>query len=207
MILGKSQDPVLVKKLEFNIWSLKDEIESALGRLHESTSDKEILIKNLNEFYSPRVLNEPAPITDSSGNPLDEEALEMMRAMGEDLPSAPEAKPENPFLKEYKREKPSDTKITTSFSMISEINMDEVLLFSQKKFIHGQIIVLEPVLPHPFMLTAEVINCIDIGRKSRIISDSKPNYRMQVKLLYQFPEEKDRLRNFLLSIAPDLNNE
>jgi hypothetical protein len=107
-------------------------------------------------------------------------------------------------LKVFSRQPPNSDKISYGFTMLSDVNMDWVLCFSREKFIHGQTVVIEFLIPKSFKMTCEVMMCTHYSSTSRIISDTKPNFRLQ--LLFQFALDGERtvLREFLESIEPRL---
>lgn len=104
----------------------------------------------------------------------------------------------------YTRAIPNSDKISYGFALLADVNMDWMLTFSKQKFIQGQSVVIEFLIPGPFKLSAEVIMCSNVGMRSRIISDSKPDYRVQCRFTYAFAGERARLREFLTSVEPDL---
>lgn len=104
----------------------------------------------------------------------------------------------------YTRAIPNSDKISYGFALLADVNMDWMLTFSKQKFIQGQSVVIEFLIPGPFKLSAEVVMCSNVGMRSRIISDSKPDYRVQCRFTYAFAGERTRLREFLTSVEPDL---
>lgn len=104
----------------------------------------------------------------------------------------------------YTRAIPNSDKISYGFALLADVNMDWMLTFSKQKFIQGQSVVIEFLIPGPFKLSAEVVMCSNVGMRSRIISDSKPDYRVQCRFTYAFAGERARLREFLTSVEPDL---
>lgn len=113
--------------------------------------------------------------------------------------------PKAPHLqKPYERQAPDSDKMSYGFALLSDINMDWMLTFSKFSFIQGQSIVIEFLIPRPFTMSAEVVLCANYSMRSRIISDSKPDYRLQCRFTYLKAGERTRLRDFLSSIEPDL---
>ncbi len=113
--------------------------------------------------------------------------------------------PKAPHLqKPYERQAPDSDKMSYGFALLSDINMDWMLTFSKYSFIQGQSIVIEFLIPRPFTMSAEVVLCANYSMRSRIISDSKPDYRLQCRFTYLKAGERTRLRDFLSSIEPDL---
>lgn len=102
----------------------------------------------------------------------------------------------------YTRLAPDSTKVSYGFALLSDVNMDWMLTFSKEKFIQGQSVIVEFLIPHPFMMSAEIIMCHNYAMRSRIISESKPDFRLQCRFTYPFPGERTRLREFLTSVEP-----
>ena len=141
-------------------------------------------------------------------------------ASTETLPSAqadqiiatqsPEEKAQAPhahkFQTPYVRRAPNSDQISYGFSMLADINMDWVLAFSKHPFTQGSSIVIEFLIPSPFTMNVEIMLCNRIAMKSRIISDTKPDYRVQCRYTFSHPGERSNLRRFLSSIEPTLPN-
>ncbi len=242
MIYNKSGHPVEVKKISIRIWSLRDEIEAALGRRIKECEAAGIplyieYIKNFYHFQknnSPSNLLELQPLVNSVNNNSPEEEL----AQDIHSPSEvnPEATPEtnidikgesqnlakaeeiiaeqrdqgletgkpNPILdRPYQRQAPDLDKISYGFILLSDINMDTMLSFTKEKFLQGQSVTIEFLIPKTFILTANITYCHNYSMRSRIISNTKPDYRLQSKFTFNFQGERETLRNFLKSIEPN----
>jgi hypothetical protein len=106
--------------------------------------------------------------------------------------------------KPYKRSAPRDEKVVNGFVLLSDINMDHIVIFSQGTFIHGQNIVIEFMVPKSFTQMVEVMNSVNISRKSKIISASKAGFRVHSSFLFKFDGERNELRTFLQSIEPEI---
>ena len=111
---------------------------------------------------------------------------------------------ENANNKELTRIYPSDDIIATGFALLSDLNMEKILFFSPQGFTHGQNIALEFLIPNKFILSGEVVSSINMKRKSNIISDSKPNFRIEINITYLWEGERTLLRDFLKSVEPDI---
>ena len=122
---------------------------------------------------------------------------------GDDAAATEEVKAEE-VKKEFTRLPPHKSKIVEGFVLLSDIQMDQLMLFSKKNFIHGQNIIINFLVPKPFSQTAEVIASTNIARNSKIISTAKPDFRIQSLFQFKFPAERTNLRNFLTSIMPDI---
>ena len=60
------------------------------------------------------------------------------------------------------------------------------------------------MIPNRFSIATEVLNCVSIERKSKIISESSPTHRLQCATTFLFEGERETLRQFLKSIEPDI---
>ena len=80
--------------------------------------------------------------------------------------------------------------------------MEDMLAFTQGKFLQGQSVVIEFLIPQTFMMTADVTYCHYYALRSRIISSTKPDYRVQSRFNFALQGERENLRNFLKSIEP-----
>jgi hypothetical protein len=112
----------------------------------------------------------------------------------------------NPILdRPYQRQAPDLEKISYGFILLSDINMDAMLSFTKDKFLQGQSVTVEFLIPKNFMMTADVTYCHHYAMRSRIISSTKPDYRIQCKFAFSIPGERENLRNFLKSIEPNIS--
>lgn len=115
------------------------------------------------------------------------------------------ANEKNPLLdRPFVRQAPDLDKISYGFTLLSDVNMDNILTFTKKNFLIGQSVVVDFLIPQPFMMSAEIMYCHYYGMRSRIISEHRPEYRAQCRFTYQLSHERDRLRNFLKSIEPQI---
>ncbi len=114
-----------------------------------------------------------------------------------------EAKTPNPILERpYQRQAPDLNRISYGFCFLSDIHMDSLLTFTQGKFLQGQSVVVEFLIPQNFMMTADVAYCHYYALRSRIISSTKPDFRVQCRFSFSLKGERDTLRTFLKSIEP-----
>jgi hypothetical protein len=111
----------------------------------------------------------------------------------------------NPILQRpYQRQAPDLDKISYGFALLADINMETILSFTKDKFLQGQSVVVEFLIPQNFIMTADVTYCHHYAMRSRIISSTKPDYRLQCRYSFAIPGERENLRKFLKSIEPDL---
>ena len=282
-IINRSNHPVSIKRIGLKVWTLRDEIELAVAqRLKEAQENgTEPDISDLQEYYgrgpniqtnadikedSDQALQDDG--LDTAGNPMDEDAADMMAAMqggaeesedseeseeseddekaqdsadeaandAEDASESSEEDDEATAMalamladqgiapegqetdeaktedsqedkaveKEFKRTPPQKEKVSDGFFLISDINMDYVLFFSKHSYLQGQTVALEFQIPKKFIITCEILKAEDIDRVSKIISTTKPNYRIQAILTFNQPGERSNLREFLKSIEPEI---
>lgn len=231
MIYNKSGHPVEVKKISIRLWSLRDEIEAALGRrmkeceaagvplfiedikkfynlIHgEQTPDNVISLKKNSEDGMASLMEEISDEVKAEDAPADESKVlnEAEEIVAEQTMQGLETKKPNPILERpYQRQAPDLDKVSYGFILLSDINMEQMLSFTKDKFLQGQSVVVEFLIPQNFMMTADVTYCHHYARTSRIISSSKPDYRVQCRFAFSIPGERDNLRNFLKSIEPTL---
>jgi hypothetical protein len=99
---------------------------------------------------------------------------------------------------------PLGDKVSNGFIFLSDINMDEILFFSKHGFTYGQSVVIEFLIPKKFTLSTEIVTCQQYAVNSKIISETKPNFRVQAKFSFIHPRERTYLRDFLKSVEPDI---
>jgi len=104
----------------------------------------------------------------------------------------------------FQRQAPDSDKISYGFALLSDVNMDWMLTFSKNSFVRGQSVVIEFLIPRPFMMNAEVLSCNHYAMRSRVISQTKPDFRLQCRFTYLLSGERGRLRDFLTSVEPSL---
>lgn len=267
MIYNKSGHPIEVKKISIRLWSIRDEIEAAIGRRMKECEAAGIplYIDDIKSFYN---LSLKEPLNQQNNvlqlkpveNPTDSVANLMESVAPEEKPETPEAAAEtppaeappleaapategetpiqateateskesktfnqadqiiaeqskqgldtqkpNPILQRpYQRQPPDLDKISYGFSLLSDINMEHILTFTKDKFLHGQSVVMEFLIPQNFMMTAHVTYCNHYAIRSRVISSTKPDYRVQCRFDFSIPGERDKLRSFLKSIEPNI---
>lgn len=110
-----------------------------------------------------------------------------------------------PVLKTpFQRQAPDSDKISYGFALLADVNMEWMLTFSKSSFVRGQSVVIEFLIPRPFMMNAEVLVCNHYAMRSRIISQTKPDFRLQCRFTYLLNGERARLRDFLTSVEPTL---
>ena len=141
---------------------------------------------------------------DQAGADGDDEAAKLAAQMlGDQADSGEDDKA--PLTKaELKRIHPDKDKLSKGFSLLSDLNMENIVFFSKQGYTFGQNITIEFLIPNRFMISAEVKACADLGRKSKIISETKPNYRVEADITYLWDGERTNLRDFLKSVEPEI---
>lgn len=104
--------------------------------------------------------------------------------------------------KELTRVHPDQEKMSNGFTLLSDINMQNIVFFSKHGYTYGQNISIELLIPNHFIISAEVKACINMTRTSKIISESKPNFRIEADITYLWDGERTNLRDFLKSVEP-----
>lgn len=232
MIYNKSGHPIEVKKISVRLWGLRDEIEAAIARRMKEceAANVPLYIEDIKRFYNlaqatptpDNVLTLKKSIPEDGMATLMESIGDEVKAEGdaaEDTKNLSEAeeiiaeqklqgletqKP-NPILdRPYQRQAPDMDKVSYGFILLSDINMDTILAFTKDKFLQGQSVTVEFLIPQNFMMTADVTYCHHYARTSRIISSTKPDYRIQCRFNFSISGERDTLRSFLKSIEPTL---
>ncbi len=95
-------------------------------------------------------------------------------------------------------------RISDAVTMLSDVNMNIISCFSSERYLSGQSIILEFVVPTHFFVSAEVIECRNYNISSRIISESRPKYRLHAKFTFSRAGERTMLRRFLKSVEPEI---
>lgn len=204
MIIGKSSHPVTVKRIEIKVWKLRDEIEAAIAlRMEAAGEGQDIKIDDLKAFYSQhsetKTKDEKEILEEDKEDKEDKSDAQKMA--DEIIDSDPETTLET---SSFERTPPAQAKISSGFALLADINMDDILIFTKEPFIFGASIVLEFQIPTKFIVSAEVIKCVNIVRNSKIISENKPHYRIHARFTYPYLSERENLRNFLKSIEPEI---
>lgn len=158
------------------------------------------------EAKDETVPEEAASIPESEEG--DKTFVEAEKIMEEQNLQGLETKKPNPILERpYQRQAPDMDKISYGFTLLSDVNMENALCFMKDSYLQGQSVVVEFLIPQSFMVTGEVLYCHHFAMRSRIISSTKPDYRVQNKFTYSIPGERDSLRRFLKSVEPTIVTE
>ncbi|MGE3610823.1 MAG: hypothetical protein AB7I27_14625 [Bacteriovoracaceae bacterium] len=234
MIHNKSSHPVDIKKISIRLWSLRDEIEAAVERRIKECEAAGIplYIDDIKKYYH-EIIPGPLPDNVIALGAKKEDGItDLMESLGPKEEN-PEEKPSeateenslsqaeqiiseqakqgletnklNPILERpFQRQAPDTDKIIYGFTILSDINMDSLLSFTKERFMQGQLVIVEFLIPQSFKMMAKVNYCHNYGLRSKIISSTKPDFRLQCKFIFAIPGERDTLRNFLKSIEPTI---
>jgi len=212
MIFRKSTDPIFIKKIALEIWGLRDEVEaiidekmSELGRDLTPEEVNQIKLQYQKTTVKPTlVLVDDVPaaeITATPETPTAAAAAPTLSVLEGQTGPASDGKTyinvEVPQLEEGKRSR--------ARSVLSEINMDKMFLFSNECFIEGQSVRVRFLVPREFILTGIVHYCRVFSNSSRIISENRFPYRTAIRFTFDREGERTILREFLTSVEPDLN--
>lgn len=229
-IYNKSSHPIEVKKISIRLWSLRDEIEAAIERRMKEceASGVPLYIDDIKEFYH---MNMSASLNDESNvvqlrKESGEGLNDLMESLSEEsseegtqvfneaeeiiaeqkLQGIEDQKPSPIIQRPFERQPPNLDKISYGFALLSDVNMETVLSFTKDKFLYGQSVMVEFLIPRPFTVSADVTYCSHYAIRSRIISTHRPDYRVQCGFTFNLPGEREALRSFLKSIEPDIEN-
>ena len=219
MIYNSSSDPVLIKKINLKIWSLRDEIESRINdKIEAGSTSEEVDILEIQKNYSPKASNFENVLALKPNAELDTSEDEMARAMaGEEIstpeePSAPaeEINPSNVVSIDqniinisFDLPNISEEKISKGKTVLSEITMDKMFFFTNKAFTEGQSIVIQFCIPRAFVVNADILYCRTFNLKSRIISQNNFTHRALIRFNFLKEGERALLRQFLQSVEVD----
>jgi hypothetical protein len=106
--------------------------------------------------------------------------------------------------KPFGRVMPPSEKVVTGEVLLSDIQMNQILMFTDGEFLRGQNIIIQFLVTRPFTVSGEIFNVHHYGRNSKIIKENKLGYRIQSTFSFQFPEERNNLRSFLTSVEPTI---
>src|SRR5665648_94701 len=175
MIYNKSGHPIEVKKISIRLWSLRDEIEAAIGRRMKECEAAEVplFIDDIKEFYKLNMTNSSDNVLKLNRGP-DDGVNSLMESIGDEVRAEDnkesknlneaeeiiaeqtmqglETKKPNPILdRPYQRQAPDLDKVSYGFTLLSDINMEHILSFTKDKFLYGQSVVVEFLIPQTFM--------------------------------------------------------
>jgi hypothetical protein len=214
MIYGNSNHPVLIKKINLRIWTLRDEIEAIIRARVANSSDQAVDIQDLIQEYKEKELVTEKPLAIVDGEKVSDSEDEMLQAMQAAAePSSLEVVPdEDTPASEIQqhvqvlRRVPDlpDDRIYNGKMLLAEIDMQNIYFFCERKFFEGQSIVLDFQIPMRFVVNANILYCRPYNMKSRIISANRLPFRVAAKFTFLKEGERTLLRNFIESIEPTI---
>lgn len=223
MIYGNSNHPVLIKKINLRIWTLRDEIEAIIrSRIEESSDERPNLLDLIQEYKEKELVTEK-PLAVIDGEKVSDNEDEMLQAMKaaqdeestelkaveadqEASASEPEISEEVQKQVEVLRRVPNldQDKIYSGKMLLAEIDMQNIYFFCERKFFEGQSIVLDFQIPMRFVVNANILYCRPYNMKSRIISANRLPFRVAARFTFLKEGERTLLRNFITSIEPTI---
>ncbi len=232
MILGKSNHPIEIKKVRVKIWTLRSEIELHLNKISSIIDEKEKTqkLEKLKRYFKLIEKNSQGEVIDAgfSGSMNDDEFAKMAESIEtEDEENKPEGEQveaseaseseaeieeedeEDNVVSLYPKgieliERQSPLNAGMGFVFLSDLNMNDGLLFSSEKFTIGQTVVIEFLVPKRFFISSTVTYCRNLDNNTKIISETKPKFRVCFENILSYPAERTNLRNFLKSIEPTI---
>jgi hypothetical protein len=214
MIFRKSTDPVFIKKIALEIWSLRHEVEAiieekiaSLGRDLTPEEIDQIKLQYQKTPVKPTLVlveDAPAPTEgEAAAAPIEGEAPVATPPALSVVEGAPS---DGKIYIDVEIPKLVEAKRTRARSVLSEINMDKMYLFSNESFIEGQAIRVRFLVPKEFIITGIIQYCRIFSNSSRIISENRFPYRTAIRFSFDREGERTLLREFLTSVEPDLNH-
>lgn len=194
--------PLYIEDIK-NFYKLNNNEPDNVVQLKESSDGVTSLMEELSEDAKEETQEASAPEAEASTEAKNLSEAEEIIAE-QTLQGMENKKPNSILERPYQRQAPDLDKISYGFVLLSDINMEQMLAFTKDRFLQGQSVTVEFLIPQNFMMTADVTYCHHYARTSRIISTSKPDYRLQCKFAFAIPGERETLRNFLKSIEPNL---
>ena len=162
MIHGKSNDPVLIKRIPVKVWTLRDEVEEAV-RLRYKEGEKPN-IEDLIEIYKDKG---ELPVVDDIGEDQSEpdpQALADAALNGEDLDNVTPIN-EKKIIKQFIPNLPKE-KLFSGNLLLSELYMEGMYFFCEREFTQGQSIVVDIQIPNRIILNGIVVYSRSFNMKS-----------------------------------------
>lgn len=203
MIHGKSNDPVLIKRIPVKVWTLRSEVEEAV-RLRYKEGEKPDL-EDLIEIYKDKGELPIAEEVDDDNNELDPQALADAAINGEVADNVTPIN-EKKIIKQFIPNLPKE-KLFSGNLLLSELYMEGMYFFCERQFTQGQSIVVDIQIPNRIILNGIVVYSRTFNMKSRIISNASLPYRTGVKFTFLKEGERTLLRNFIKSFEPEIKQD
>lgn len=211
MIYRNSQDPVLLKKINIDVWLLRDELEYIVMARLNSNPDS----KTFDDLYEEFSLKPTPKLRLIKNDDSENEAESEVNPEEKDENSSNDTEEKDQEKSDQKEiiiqrvpQLPQE-KVSSGRTFLAEIYMDQILFFSNKQFTEGQSIVISFNIPEKFILNAEVTYSQSYSLKNRILSETTLPYRICAKFSFLRKGERTLLRNFLekVEFRPELEHE
>lgn len=225
MIHHNSTDPVLIKKITLRIWTLRDEVEAVIEQKKVANGD--VTIDEIAQEYkkleaiqsenNDNVIDLNASVADTSGEDEmakamaeaegDSEAQETSEEGADEADSQSETEETNSdgnIIVLQRHPRIPEDKLIHGKTILQEVDMEHMFFFSDKRFLEGQSIVIEFLIPKRFVVNAEVLYSRQYNRKSRVISEKKLSFRNAVRFTFLKTGERTLLRQFIQSVEADI---
>lgn len=210
-LLNKSNHPVEVKRVKVKIWTLRSEIEAAIADKLDKSDESELQnldISEIQAFYHNHIPTEvDSEIAQESS---DGDSTELAKIADEVLTDIDETKivaaedDNNESPPSFVRSVPKANMVFNGELLLADLHMDQVILFTDRKFLQGQNIIIQFLITSPFVISGEVKQVVNFARNSKIIKEIKLDHRIQINCSLLFPNERSNLRDFLQSVEPDI---
>lgn len=191
--------------IKFTRWptSHRDEIIKTVtihGRYHQKVEIKKIRLKiwRLRDELEYVIAKRLAA---ANGDPAQVDTSDLKSPRQENL------EPEGNLLVIQRNRPPlKRSQIADGSLALMDLHASGLSCFSTQEYLGGQTIVVEFIVPRPFFITGEVLECRQYNRKSKVISKSPLIYRLHAKWTYRMPGERTILKRFLNSINTQLQS-
>ena len=205
MIYNNSTAPVLLKKINLKVWSLKDEIAHYVYCNIDKT-DEESLIKSLIDEYAPEKPKLRLIKSEEGESEVEPEENKTPEAEASEPDKEETAQDDSKNLSSEEitqkiAKLPNDKKVRAR-TIMSEIGMEEIYFFCHNPFVEGQSIVVEFCVPQKFIMNADITFCQPYSGSNRVIGEGKLPYRVCARFSFLRPGERTLLRKFLTAIEP-----
>ena len=102
---------------------------------------------------------------------------------------------------------PATPTYTEARLMLTDISPKSLNLFSVNPIMVGQEIGMTLEEPRQIYLRGRVVSCQEYDADSHIISVKPYSYRMQIKFIFETPEERERVARFVYELVAYHNHE
>ena len=172
MIYHSSQDPVLLKKIKLRIWPLADEVKTKIETALKDRPEESALLQSIQEEYG----NFEVLQGGKDGGDLEAQGTSLFAL--------------------------SPDKVRPGMALIAEVEMSRIHFFTNTRFLEGQAVVIEFMIPRRFMINADVLCCYRYNPAGHIISPRGFTHRLVAAFTFLRRGERTLLRQFLHSISP-----